>query len=293
MADERLDGYLTKTQAAQRFHRHKSTITRGINAALRAQDEKVLDLCKVKTADGKILGGDEVSPEMLSQLHNDGLRPVWYLLPEVMDLMIKRDSAARESPDEAAESSMSDGPKEVNRSMDTGPDRESPNYVSELEKELAVATEKLARVEQENKRLFDDKEYFKEQAKVVTELQRDDNVVRAQTNELMKELLNRLQVSDQTALPRAKTPRSKSLAVTTTESVTEGMIVPNSRNQATSTEGKQPAKKRASSGRKRPLKGKKPMPERKASESRQPKAKPPTTTERFLPTLSKFLGRSK
>ena len=274
MAHNPLDGFLTKTQASKKFGRHKSTITRGINAALRAKDDKVLDLCKVKTADGKILDGNSMAPELLSQLHNDGLRPIWYLRPEVMDLMIKRDSSPHESSNEAEPDGLPPTLDEGTRPATNLPDATSADYVTELEKQLAVTQERLFLVEEQNRQLVDDKEYFKEQAKVVTELQKEDNIVRGQTNELMKELLDRLRASDKKAL---STP---AISKGPPHDVSDAEVIQIAK---TNSDDKPPRKRRTKSSS-RP----------KPKNSRSKKATPTRANaiEKHLPTLSKIFRRS-
>lgn len=250
MADDPLKGFLTKTQAAKKFNRHKSTITRGINAALRAQDDKVLDLCKVKTADGKIHDGNTVAPELLSKLHNDGLRPVWYLLPEAMELMIKRDSSPQGPQDETPSDLANLSREEGSHSTITLPDPQSADYVAELEKQLAVVQERLSIVELQNKQLLDDKEYFKEQAKVVTQLQQEDNIIRGQTNELMKELLDRLRTSDKPTLTGSHPKVSKAIIVADRPPMKEREVV--TQSPAKSKTRNTASKKRPDSRRKQP-----------------------------------------
>jgi len=114
MADLTLDGYLTKRQAHQKLGRHRRTLTDDISKALATADQELLALCRIKTKDGLVQEGIELTTDRFKSIADKGLNPTWYLLPEFVEKVVQRKSSASSTQSESTE------PKSTNT-----PDREA------------------------------------------------------------------------------------------------------------------------------------------------------------------------
>ena len=103
MADLSLDGYLTKKQAEKQCGRHRRTISSDITGALARSDQELLALCRVRTKDGVIRKGTDLTPKTLRAMVKEGDNPTWYCKPEFIDLVKQRKSDHRlDSEEEGA-----------------------------------------------------------------------------------------------------------------------------------------------------------------------------------------------
>jgi hypothetical protein len=72
-------GFITKKETAELFQRSHRQLTRDLADAMKVQDPKVLDNCRLRTEDGETRQGIGITPELLDQLRIEGKNPVWYL----------------------------------------------------------------------------------------------------------------------------------------------------------------------------------------------------------------------
>ncbi len=72
-------GFITKKETAQHFQRSHRQLTRDLADAMKMQNPKVLDNCRLHTEDGETREGIGVTPELLDELRIKGKNPVWYL----------------------------------------------------------------------------------------------------------------------------------------------------------------------------------------------------------------------
>ena len=72
-------GFITKKETAKLFQRSHRQLTRDLADAMKVQNPKVLDNCRLHTEDGETREGIGVTPELLDDLRLTGKNPVWYL----------------------------------------------------------------------------------------------------------------------------------------------------------------------------------------------------------------------
>ena len=72
-------GFITKKETAQHFQRSHRQLTRDLADAMKVQNPKVLDNCRLHTEDGETREGIGVTTELLDELRIKGKNPVWYL----------------------------------------------------------------------------------------------------------------------------------------------------------------------------------------------------------------------
>lgn len=74
-----IPGFITKKETAEQFQRSHRQVTRDLADAMKVQNPKVLDHCRLRTEDGETREGTEVTPELIDELRLSGRNPVWYL----------------------------------------------------------------------------------------------------------------------------------------------------------------------------------------------------------------------
>jgi hypothetical protein len=72
-----VDGYLSKKEIEASYGRSFRSLTRDITRAVKMADAKTLRHLKIVTEDIKVREGTEVTLEMIQDLSNRGLRPMW------------------------------------------------------------------------------------------------------------------------------------------------------------------------------------------------------------------------
>lgn len=70
-------GYLNKKQIEATYGRSYRSLTRDITNAVKVGDTKILQYLKLVTEDGKLREGSDVTLDMIQELSNSGLRPMW------------------------------------------------------------------------------------------------------------------------------------------------------------------------------------------------------------------------
>ncbi len=79
MATSSIPGFITKTQAAQRYKRDFRNIGKDMAVAFAMRDNELLRHLKLRTKDGEIREGTDVTPDKVVQLQKEGMLPTWYL----------------------------------------------------------------------------------------------------------------------------------------------------------------------------------------------------------------------
>jgi hypothetical protein len=72
-------GYVTRSAAPRTFNRSKRALERDLDNAYRAVDEDVLVAFRLVTKDGVKREAREVTTELVEELKNDGMNPVWWV----------------------------------------------------------------------------------------------------------------------------------------------------------------------------------------------------------------------
>lgn len=72
-------GFITKTEATVNYERSHRQLTRDLAEAMKVQNAKVLDYCRLRTEDGQVREGTSITPQLIDELRLDGKNPVWYL----------------------------------------------------------------------------------------------------------------------------------------------------------------------------------------------------------------------
>ena len=141
MTTPTLENHVSKTEAAQIYRRGLRSLTRDISKALTHRDESVLSNWRLKTIDGKIRQGTEVTSEEVETLHSTGMVPTWWGYQPYLESRYGR----RDSETEAAQASQQPHDKETPRSsiVDAASNARVDSELPPLPKDDAEAVEVL------------------------------------------------------------------------------------------------------------------------------------------------------
>lgn len=242
-------GFITKKEASDKYERSHRQLTRDIADAMKLQNHKVLEHCRLRTEDGEVLEGIGMMPERIDQLCLDGKNPVWYF----RTAWLEKQYGKRGHPRRPGTRHV---PRDTDSRVQQGSEPASRPEVVDL---LRERIEELER----------DKQDLREEMKIKNQ-QIDNRVEREkETNALIRDLHTLMADLQQRALPPpvsrtsppsaspyivADTPPSPARDAGTPSSIRDGVVESN-KPTATPTKGTQQSAKATSQTRKK--KGKK------------------------------------
>ncbi len=160
-------GFITKIEAAEQYQRSHRQLSRDLSDAMKLQNPKVLENCRLHTEDGRLVAGMGVTPETIDQLCIQGKNPTWYLSTTWLEKKYgRRDNASR-----------SERPR---------PDTDITGEVKTSTTESRPALEQILR-----DRIHDlerDKKDLKEELKIKNQQIAERVQLEKQTNELVRNL---------------------------------------------------------------------------------------------------------
>src|SRR3712207_1322058 len=77
MTTATIAGYLNKKEIEANYGRSYRSLTRDITRAVKSRDSEVLEHLKLVTDDNQIREGIDVTFDLIQELSNNGLRPMW------------------------------------------------------------------------------------------------------------------------------------------------------------------------------------------------------------------------
>lgn len=97
-----LEDHVSKTEAAQTYRRGLRSLTRDLGKALASRDEGVLKNWRLKTNDGVIKQGTDVTTEEVESLHSNGMVPTWWGFNPFLEAKYGRRDAPEPQQSQAA-----------------------------------------------------------------------------------------------------------------------------------------------------------------------------------------------
>lgn len=98
-----IPGFATKKQASRLYRRSRRQLTRDLSKAMLKRDERLLKHVKLRTEDGVLHDGTDITTEAILQMKADGKNPVWYVSTNWMEqtygLRTERDTPDTEQDD--------------------------------------------------------------------------------------------------------------------------------------------------------------------------------------------------
>jgi len=272
------ESYIGRKAAAEKYRRGERTLERDISQALKVSNEKFLKHLRLRTKDGDLLPGIDVTFQKIDELKNTGQVPTWeiseaYLMDRYglrSEEPLKKDRA--QQPKEGTENTgnQTDGSGSSNFSSsetDLPPLPRDPVEQAALLRALYQNLQRSFQVERNrNDKIF-------ALIETIPKQQEQTNVLLREFQELMKS------GNPSIALPRKVDAQDVApVQVVEAQTIETAQIV---EQKVTEPVSSQP--KKSSAKKKRPA---------KSTKKKAPKAPatPPTFTERHLPSISRLLG---
>lgn len=282
------ESYIGRKTAAERYQRGERTLERDISQALKLRDEKFLGSLRLRTKDGGVLPGMEVTFEMIDDLKISGQVPTWEIAESL--LADRYGLRGEEGNGERPVASHGEGTTPHPETMAGEEHRTQAGKQSGVSRPIPHGgLPPLPRdaVEQAEilKALYQDL-----QRELQSERQRNDKIFslietipkqQEQTNILLREFQQLLKSGNAVlALPSKSDPpqqRTQVIEAKTIEDVEVDVSAPGK----SQLRPKKPARRRT-------VKSRPKKPARKRASKTAPK--PPSFAETYLPSLSRFFG---
>lgn len=198
-----IPGFITRKQAAVRCKRVERTLQRYWSRAIEHRNDDVLKHLQLRTEDGDIIEGTDVTKELIERLKKERKNPTWYVHATWVEKtygprMEKKATVKKVAPEE--EGTPSDG--------------DSPPA---LQTRAALLTERIAHLEEDKKELRDELNIKNEQIKEANERNRETHVLMRDLHELIRDLQKRLPAPATSTLPSPQSSSSPHDVVVVTE----------------------------------------------------------------------------
>lgn len=162
-----IPGFITRKQASDRCKRAERTLQRYWSRAIELQNMAVLKHLKLRTEDGQITGGPEVTKELIDTLKKRGQNPTWYAQADwVVKSYGPRTETEQHDPEKKIESDT-DREEGSAHAIDT-------NTVTLLRDQLANRNEEVA--------------YLREELRIKNQQIKEANARTRESNTLMQQL---------------------------------------------------------------------------------------------------------
>ncbi len=267
MSRTAIPGFIKKRAAAQQYRRSPRQITRDITIALEMRDESVLSHLQILTEDGSIIQGNDITPALIKQLRSEGRNPMWYLRKTWLE-----ESYGRRGTDAPSSDAIID---------DNSTEREDealPHTVGE-EGIVALMQESIRELKKDKEMLTDQLKIKDQQILETTERWKESNYISQGLNKRLESMEKRFELNSQLLKEITDRPAA------TTEPDTEVEPTP-AKKVVTSISSTSPQTKRRSSKPKRGV-------VQKLAPKPPPTKRPQSPKWYDMPTLKKFLSRSK
>lgn len=173
-------GFITKSEAAEQYQRSHRQLSRDLSVAMKVQDPKLLEHCRLHTEDGRVIEGMGVTPEVIDQLCVDGKNPTWYLRTAFLEKQFGRRGGTRRNVSASPDATVADAEKGSATAPRAGLDQILRDRIHDLER---------------------DKKDLKEELKIKNQQIAERVQLEKQTNELVRNLHTLMADLQQRLLP--------------------------------------------------------------------------------------------
>jgi len=190
-----IPGFITRKQASERCKRAERTLQRYWSRAIELADAEVLGRLKLRTEDGEVIEGPDVTKELIDQLKKRRKNPTWY----VHAGWVAKAYGPRLDDDTTDKRRQADGG--VGDSHPQTP----PVYDSQV---ISLRDERIRQLEQDKQDLREELKIKNEQIKEANERDRETHVLMRDLHELLRDMQQRLPAitSSYPPLPAATPP---------------------------------------------------------------------------------------
>ena len=276
-------GYLTRPEAAKLYNRSQRALERDLDTALRVGDRDVLSHFRLVTKDGEIRQAPEVTIEEVKELVSEGMTPVWYVEEPWLLETYGRKGEPKPQPAQPSaattrpgDSTDGDGGSIVEPASAPAPSTSQGIDLS------GMYRDQLREKQEEIRQLRRELDIKNEQIRDANERTRESNVLMKELQKMLGSWQDRA-FQSLPAAPQPTEPQRPPVASvsTTPASVSEAANTPDSKSA-----GSRPTTTKKASGKRRNKSQK-----RKTTKTKKKQAPLETAAKKYLPTLTRFLGR--
>lgn len=204
-----LPGFTTKKQASRLYRRSRRQLTRDLSKAMLKRDEKLLKHVKLRTEDGILHDGTDITTQAILQMKADGKNPVWYVSTNWMEqtygLRTERDTPNTKKDDSIPPDAQSDH----NPAPATAPRRDAVEQTQPAEAEQTgsgsnhVLDERVRWLEDKVHGLEEDKRHLRSQLVIKDQQLTERTELQKELHRLMGHLQERLLLPGERAARKA------------------------------------------------------------------------------------------
>lgn len=179
-----IPGFITRRQASKLCQRSERTLQRYWSRAIELEDSRVLDHLKLRTEDGEITEGSEVSKQLIEDLKKSSKNPTWYVRATWAGKTYcarAHEKSPKEKSDAAGEPPKSDGLETTDSQV------------------VALLKDRIERLEQDKQILRDELKIKNEQISQASERDRETHLLMRDLHELLRDMQQRLPAQSQPA----------------------------------------------------------------------------------------------
>lgn len=270
MDNSPIPGFITRRQASELCQRSERTLQRYWSRAIEFEDSAVLKHLKLRTEDGDVIEGSEVSKQLIEDLKKSSKNPTWYVHAAWAE------NTYRPRTEEKPSKEKSDANGEA---LAKGELATTDNEV------VALLKDRIERLEQDKQDLRDELTIKNEQIGQASERDRETHLLMRDLHELLRDMQQRLPAQPQPSQMLNRLPPADE----STDTTQPTSVVARSKPVANSEKGTGRSRTKAA-----PQKSKRSS----AIRSKRSPAKPKSRNKRQskprwyeTPTLNKFAAR--
>lgn len=174
-----IPGFITRKQASERCKRAERTLQRYWSRAIELADAEVLGRLKLRTEDGEVIEGPDVTKELIDQLKRGRKNPTWY----VHAGWVAKAYGPRLDDDTTDKRRQADG------GVGDSDPQTPPVYDSQV---ISLRDERIRQLEQDKQDLREELKIKNEQIKEANERDRETHVLMRDLHGLLRDMQQRL-----------------------------------------------------------------------------------------------------
>ena len=175
-----IPGFITRKQASERCKRAERTLQRYWSRAIELKDDTVLKSLKLRTEDGEVIEGKNVTKDIIDDLKKQGRNPTWY----VHATWVERKYGPRleEKPKPTPTSQKEAG----------GGENDSPTPPDASDSIMPMLREQIQKLEQDKQDLRDEMKIKNKQIEQANERDKETHILMRDLHELLRDMQQRL-----------------------------------------------------------------------------------------------------
>jgi len=183
-----IPGFITRKQASERCKRAERTLQRYWSRAVEYQENKILQRLRLRTEDGQVIDGRDVTKELIDKLKKSRKNPTWY----VHGSWVARTYGPRLEKDATEPQHASDNP---------AGDSEPQPMAAHNTHLASLLNKRIQELERDKQELRDELKIKNDQIKEANERNKETHVLMRDLHELLRDMQHRLPAPSSSDLP--------------------------------------------------------------------------------------------